>query len=75
MWNTSLWTKSDPHQDDDLTGVHCNGSQVVWILLVPSKTKERNVLRIFVDDRRVLKVAEIEHPNGACLWSFVQWNE
>ena len=53
------------HQDYDVTSVHGHGCQVVGVLLVPGQPQERCVLRVLVDDGRVLQVTKIEHTDGA----------
>lgn len=55
----------DPHvQDDHLGSVHGDGGQVGRVLPVPGQPQERPVLGIFVDDGRVLQMAEVKHADG-----------
>mmetsp|Transcript_454 Transcript_454/g.1152 ORF Transcript_454/g.1152 Transcript_454/m.1152 type:complete len:382 (-) Transcript_454:162-1307(-) len=54
----------------DLVGVHGDRRQVVGILFVPRQPQQRHrrpplPVRTFVDDRRVLEAAQIEHADGA----------
>lgn len=46
--------------DDDLVAVHQNRSEIVGVLLVPCKSKERGEIRRLVDNRGVLKAPASE---------------
>lgn len=43
-------------QNDNFARIHCYGGQVVWILFIPSETKQRYVGRILVNDGRVFQM-------------------
>ena len=56
----------DPHvQNHHLARVHGDGGQIGRILSVPGQSQQRPVLRIFVDDGRVLQVAQVKHSDRA----------
>src|SRR6218665_80162 len=50
-------------KETDLECIHCHSCKIIGVLLIPRQTKERKFLRVFVNDRRMLKVPQVEHTN------------